>query len=181
MWRRALICLALVTQLSGCGEDAVCGADDGAQDFAISTVGSEQVRWEDWRSSPNNDCGEAGGPTSLTLEASQVGTNRGLTLCLPRPDKLSASAEDVLDESRVRIIDIFADVAGAGDCLASINRAMPATGSIAFPGVCDDGLHPDGYSLDMDFAVPVTVTCATEVREEVMRFSGVVRVQATQL
>ena len=163
-----------------CGDDAVCGSDENSQAQVLGILPNEQVTWENWRSSPNNDCGETGGPVSLTVEANQSVTGRGLTLCLPRPDKLSSSFVSVNDESLVRVIDVFADVEGV-DCLATLDRVTPASGNLAFPGICDDGQHPDGYSILFDLQLPVTITCDQDTRSEVMFFSGSVAVTATTL
>ena len=176
----SLAALGLVCGGPGCGDDAVCGSEEDSQTQITGELASESVTWENWRSSPNNDCGETGGPISLTVEADQAVTMRGLTLCLPRPDKLSGAAVDVNDASLVRVIDVFADVEGV-DCLATLERTTPASGTLAFPGICDDGQHPDGYSIVFDLQLPVTITCAQDTRSEVMRFSGSVAVTPTIL
>jgi hypothetical protein len=166
-----------------CGDDAVCGSAEDSPAQIVGALPSEQVTWENWRSSPNNDCGENGGPVSLTVDADQRSTSRLLTLCLPRPDKLSSSTVDASETNRVRIIDVFADVAGVGGegCLATFDRTSPATGTFAFPGICDDGLHPDGYSIAFDLQVPMTITCGQEARQETMVFDGSVAVALTVL
>ncbi len=169
--QKFFLCLPLLTLIGACGDDAVCGTEEGSQALVVGVLPMDNVEWENWRSSPNNDCGEMGGPVSLTVEADQKTTGRGLTLCLPRPDKLSSATVDVGDSTRVRIIDVFADLAGQ-NCLASLDRSAQATGTLAFPGICDDGQHPDGYSIAMDLSIPMTVTCDQETRSEVMVFSA---------
>jgi hypothetical protein len=174
-----LLPLLLAGQSLHCGDDAVCGIaeDDSAQ--IVGSMTSENVVWENWRSSPNNDCGETGGPVSLTVEADQsTMASRRLTLCLPRPDKLSSGAVDVNDAGLIRVIDIFADVEG-GNCLASLDRSMPLTGTLAFPGICDKGLHPGGYGILFDLSAPMTITCGQDSRSEVMVFSESAAVTAT--
>ncbi len=174
-----LVALAgLLAPLASCGDDAVCGIDVESQSLIIGVLGTEDIEWNNWRSSPNNDCGEMGGPVSLTVEADQNTTTRGLTLCLPRPDKLSAMPVDVTDASLVRVIDIFADVAGA-NCLASLDRTAAPSGTLAFPGICDDGQHTDGYNIVFDISVPMTITCDQDSRSETMVFSATTAVAAT--
>jgi hypothetical protein len=168
----------LATLLGGCG-DPVCGPADDALPAVTATMGSSEVTWDQWRSSPNNDCGEPDGPISLTLEAQQDGSSFALTLCLPRPDKLSASPVDINEATRVQIIDIFAEV-GDG-CMASLDRSRAATGTIGFPGLCGDGDGPDGYGLDLRFSAPMTIACdGADPVAEVMQFSGAVAVEAVQ-
>lgn len=173
--------LALPSLGLACGDDAVCGSSEEAQATIVGALGAENISWENWRSSPNNDCGETGGPISLTVEADQVMTNRGFTLCLPRPDRLSAQAVDVSDMTLIRVIDVFADVDGV-DCLASLDRSMAASGTLAFPGICDDGLNVDGYDIVFDLQLPLTITCGQEApTSEVMNLSGRAAVTATVL
>ncbi len=178
--RQMLLPLTLAAISVNCGDDAVCGVaeDDSAQ--IVGSMTSENVAWENWRSSPNNDCGETGGPVSLTIEADQsTMASRRLTLCLPRPDKLSSSPVDVNDRALIRVIDIFADIEG-GNCLASLDRSAPLTGTLAFPGICDAGLHPDGYGVLFDLSAPMTITCGADTRSEVMVFSASAAVTATR-
>lgn len=85
---------------------------------------------------------------------------------------------DVSDASLLRVIDVFADVEGL-DCLAILDRATPASGSLAFAGNCDDGQHPGGYSIVFDLQLPVTITCDQDTRNEAMSFSGSVAITAT--
>lgn len=174
-----LMPLALAAASIHCGDDAVCGIaeEDSAQ--ITGSMTSEDVVWENWRSGPNNDCGETGGPVSLTVEADQsTMAARRLTLCLPRPDKLSSTPVDVNDSALIRVIDIFADVE-SGNCLASLDRSMPLTGTLAFPGICDDGLHEDGYGILFDLSAPMTITCGADTRSEVMVLSASAAVTAT--
>ena len=173
-----LMPLLLLPLLGGC-DDEVCGPTADSQASTATTIGDVDVVWGEWQSSPNNDCGEAGGPTSLTVDAKQEGSSFALTLCLPRPDKLSASATDITDDSRVRIIDIFADVGGG--CMASLDRSRQPSGTIGFPGLCGDGDGPDGYSLDLSFTAPMTVVCdGLDPSAAEMPLSGSVSVEAIQ-
>lgn len=173
------ISLALTSLLSvGC-DDEVCGPIEGSQATLSASIGDASVTWTDWRSSPNNDCGETGGPVSLTLDAQQEGSNFALTLCLPRPDKLSASPVDIKLATRVQIVDIFAQV--DADCVASLDRSTSPTGTIAFPGICGDGDGEEGYSLKLDASVPMTITCeGLDPVSEQMQLSGLLAVEAVQ-
>jgi hypothetical protein len=167
--------------LVACGDDeCLPGPIADSQATITTSLDTATPSWNNWRSSPNNDCGETGGPISLTVEADQVGIpERAITLCLPRPDKLSATPVDITDTSRVRIIDIFAEP--APDCLASLDRSTPATGTVAFPGICGDGDGPEGYSIDFDISVPMTITCGADVNTALLVFDSTASVTATQL
>lgn len=162
----------------GC-EDEVCGPSEGSAQSITTAIGDASITYGEWRSSPNNDCGEPGGPVSLTLDAQQEGASFALTLCLPRPDKLSASPVDIADSTRVQIIDVFADV--GADCIASFDRTRPADGTIAFPGICGDGDGPEGYSLQLDARIPMSIACEGLDPEIVsMDLSGLIAVEAVQ-
>lgn len=179
------LCMALLLTTgvsSGCGDDAVCGPEELASEQLSSyTLDDGLVQWQDFRSSPNNDCGEAGGPISLTLEANQASEpDRNLVLCLPRPDRLSGKTVDVNDTELLRIIDVFATVErDAASCLASLDRSKAMTGSVAFYGVCEAGLDPAGYSLEFAMTLPIAITCPEQQPlEDELRFEGTVRVRA---
>ena len=158
-------------------EDPVCGPDADALSVVSAQVAGQSISYEDWRSSPNNDCGEVGGPTSLTLEASQVDTGRGLTLCIPRPDKLSGSI-DLADTTKIQVIDVFADLPG---CLASLDRGRSAAGNVTFAGVCQDGTAPEGYSMTLQASLPITLTCGTDVTSELMTIDSNIAITLTSL
>ncbi len=175
----ALGLTASLVFISACDDDEVCGPSEGSATTISAPIGDTSVVWTDWRSSPNNDCGETGGPVSLTLDAQQENGNFALTLCLPRPDKLSASPIDIGLASRVQIIDIFADV--GANCVASLDRTAAPSGTIAFPGICGDGDGAEGYSLDLDVTVPMTVMCdGLDPESKQMQLSGLVAVEAIQ-
>lgn len=179
MWFRiTLFTMLSAVTVSGC-DDEVCGASADSLASIATNLGDSEIIYGDWRSSPNNDCGETGGPVSLTLDAQQEGANFALTLCLPRPDKLSATPVTVTETTRIRIVDIFADV-GEG-CIASLDRTREASGTIAFPGLCGDGDGPDGYSLDLEFTAPMTIACdGMDPEATQMQLSGLVAVEAVQ-
>jgi len=176
LYKTPILALAL-TNFAGCG-DEVCGPEPGLPTTLNAAIGTETVSYGEWRSSPNNDCGETGGPVSLTLEAIQVGTSRGFTLCFPRPDKLSGTV-DIASSNLVQVIDVFADL--EPDCLASLDRTKANAGTINFSGVCDDGTAAEGYSMEMQIDLPMTVTCSAGTSEERLLISAEVAVTATVL
>jgi len=169
------LCSAVLA--GGCGEDAVCGAPPDTPTTIVATIGGSDFILADWKSSPNNDCGEPDGPTSLTVEGIQQGTSIGLTLCLPRPDKLSETAVDVADTSLVRIIDIFSEPDPG--CTASLDRSSDPIGTVGFPGICGDGANPPGYALNFDLSVPMSVSCGDgAASSESLTLQGLVQVEA---
>ena len=153
-----LVLLALVA--AGCGNDPVCGPGDVSARGLIVETGLGPLTYGDGTSSPNNDCPVDGAPTSLTIEIVQVDPptveERALVLCLPRPDQIGSEPIDLADDSRIQVIDIFADEA---DCLISIDRSRPVSGTATFTGFCDDGTAPDGYALGLSGTIPATRTC----------------------
>jgi hypothetical protein len=175
----ALLLLNSLCLTTACGDDS-CGPVAESESVIPASMATDEILWTNWRSSPNNDCGETGGPISLTVEADQMGSDRAITLCLPRPDKLSGSPVEVTDTTRIRIIDIFADLSEPG-CLASLDRSMAASGQVAFPGICGDGQDSAGYSIDFDISVPMTVTCGADVTSQEMVFAAIASVTATPL
>ncbi len=173
-----LLCLLVGYSLLGC-DDEVCGPSEESLTSISVSLGSSEIVYGDWQSSPNNDCGEVGGPVSLTLDAQQQGASFALTLCLPRPDKLSKTPVDVAEASRIRIIDIFAEA--SDDCIASYDRTRAPTGSIGFPGLCGDGDGPEGFSLDLNFTAPMTIACdGLDAESTEIQFSGLVAVETLQ-
>ncbi len=179
MFKPTLLALSTLSLLiTACGEDPTCGPEAGLVNTAEAAVGGETVTYADWRASPNNDCGELNGPISVTLEATQMGTNRGFTLCFPRPDKLSGSV-DITNSELVQVIDVFADL--PANCLVSLDRTKPGTGTIEFTGVCSDATDPAGFAMDMQFDIAVTISCDAGVSDERMAFSSAVAVTATVL
>lgn len=178
MLRTILISSLLVILPTACDGDEVCGPEAGLATTVSAAVGNQTLTYEDWRASPNNDCGETGGPVSLTLEATQVGTNRGFTLCFPRPDKLSGLI-DLTSTDLIQVIDVFADL--EPDCLVSLDRTKSSSGSIDFSGVCSDGTDPAGFGMTMQLNIPVTLTCGADITETAMVISAPVAVTATAL
>jgi hypothetical protein len=150
----ALTILPLV--LPACGDDS-CGPVTDALSVTAELSSGGSIAFEGFHSSPNNDCGEPGGPTSLTIEATQQGSSRPLVLCVPRPDKVSGKSFDISDDSRILLIDLFAD--SESGCLLALDRTRDASGQIGFEGVCDSGLAPEGYQMSFELQVPLTETC----------------------
>lgn len=160
-WLAALLLLAA----SGCGDDGgneICGPGQAPPDGVTVAIPGATVTYADFTSSPNNDCPpEEGGPTSLTIEATQTdlpaGQRFSLVLCLPRPDQLETDAlgavSVALDDDRlVHVIDVSARL--ADDCRLRRDSTMPPSGSITFAGYCDAGGAAEGYALDFDGSTP---------------------------
>ncbi len=172
------VALAL-TSAAACGDDPACGPDEAADLVLGSTSGSDElVQWGEFQSSPNNDCGEPGGPVSLTVEGKQVGVAlQSIVLCMPRPDKLAGKTIDIGNSSRVRLIDVFSFQSGGQ---GSLDRTRAASGTIGFTGICDDGLDPAGYSLDFDLTVPLDILQGDVITSDSLHFLGKVQVAVSQ-
>ena len=172
---------------AGCGGDdgEACGPGEAPPDGITLAVGAEEVTFGEVRSSPNNDCTPPGedGPTSLTIEAAQLDPaydGPGLILCLPRPDELGAGPVPLNDASLVEVIDLFGqDAAG---CDLRLDRMRSAGGSITFTGLCEAGVHPDGYAIELAATLPVTRTCPGDpASEEEASLTGTAAVSAGPL
>lgn len=141
--------------LAGCADDGNCGPGDAPADGMTLTVGSDTVQFERWTSSPNNDCSEAGHPTSLTVDGIQAGGSFHVTFCLPRPDELGGSV-DLSDSNLVQVINVAAEING---CTAVKDAMATPTGTAMFTGYCGDGTDKSGYALELDGSVAGTQTC----------------------
>ena len=170
-----LLSLSLAAAIAGpgCDDGGVCGPSDAP--LQIVAEGAEiSLGYQNFVSSANNDCGEPGGPVSLTVEATQVGGDRQLVLCLPRPDELEGEVS-ADDPSRLRIVDLFAEVDG---CDIALDRGRPAEGSLTFSGVCELGADPAGYRIDFDLVLPVTRNCGEMLSSGELTFLGAAAVSA---
>ncbi len=108
------------------------------------------MRYGGVTSSPNNDCPPAeGGPTSLTVEATQVDPavdgRQSVVLCLPRPAEIGPDPIELADTRLVELVDVSARL--DDECSLRIDYDQPATGTLTFLGYCDDGGHPAGYAI----------------------------------
>lgn len=141
--------------LCGCADDGDCGPGDAPTDGMTLTVGSDVVQFDRWTSSPNNDCPEAGHPTSLTVDGIQAGGSFHVTFCLPRPDELGGSV-DLSDDSLIQVITVSAEING---CTVSKDAQATPSGSATFTGYCGDGSSSAGYALELAGSVSGTQTC----------------------
>jgi hypothetical protein len=159
-WRGPWLAALLALSAAGCsdGGDEVCGPGDAPADGLTAAIPGATVTYGDVTSSPNNDCPpDEGGPTSITIEATQTGLAPGerfsMVLCLPRPDEIDAgalgAATVALDDDRlVQLIDVSARL--ADDCQLRRDGAMLPGGTITFAGYCDAGDAAEGYALTFD-------------------------------
>lgn len=166
----AIVALALAALAPGCGDDGggeTCGPGDAPADGIRVAIPGQTITYGQVTSSPNNDCPPAeGGPTSLTIEASQAdlpaGQRFSLVLCVPRPDQIEVDALGVasvaLDDDRlVQLIDVNGVL--ADDCRLRRDSTMPPSGTITFAGYCDDGGAAAGYALGFDGSAPGVRIC----------------------
>lgn len=153
--------LVMAPCLMACGGEGECGPGDAPPSVSASVAG-ESIAFGGFTSSPNNDCTPPGrSPTSITLDGRQTApaTQNPLhiTFCLPRPDLLGQDPIALDNTELIEVVDVFAELSNG--CLAVLDRAMPASGTIQFQGYCGGGVDPVGYSIVFDARVPATAMC----------------------
>lgn len=173
--RPAAATLALVAALAvaGCGggddDDETCGPGAATDEVGVAPTAGEPVVFGEFHSSANNDCTAPGdGPTSLTIQGTQVDPDdpaRFLVLCLPSPDLIGDEPVSIADDSLVQLIDLVA--MPADGCRVALDRDRAASGTITFGGYCEAGSDPAGYSLSFDVEVPVLRTCGEDEPEAI--------------
>lgn len=168
--RLAAGALALAAALAS----GACGGDDDGGDgcgpgglvdaVAVAPTTGDPATFGEFHSSANNDCtAPGGGPTSLTIQGTQVDpadAARFLVLCLPSPDRIGDEPISIADDSLVQLVDLVA--VPADGCRVALDRDRAPSGTITFGGYCDDGSDPAGYSLSFDVQVPVLRTCGED-------------------
>lgn len=179
--RTALVAsLAALAGAAGCGDDAACGPADTPADAITMTVDGVELGYGAFTSSPNNDCPDPDGPTSLTLAGEQIEpeqTGFALTFCLPRPDRITADPIPI-DDDRVEVVDVSGQIDG---CQIARDSGEAATGTITFIGYCADGLEPAGYAIELSATFPGTRTCAGVDEPVDLVLSGSASVMAINL
>jgi len=142
---------ALALAAGACSDPATCGAGDAPADGIALTGAGLEVRYTGLRASQNNDCN----PTSITLQGTQVGATSRFTLCIRDPDQLAGTPTTL--GVGVEVVDVRGAV---GDCTVTLDGAgAPPSGSASAAGLCDGGVHPDGFALSLDGEVSITRTC----------------------
>lgn len=172
--RRAAGVLAVLAALAlaGCGgddDDEACGPGPATDEVGVAPTAGDPVVFGEFHSSANNDCTAPGdGPTSLTIQGTQVDPEdpaRFLVLCLPSPDLIGDQPISIADDSLVQLIDLVA--MPADGCRVALDRDRAASGTVSFGGYCADGSDPAGYALSFDVQVPVLRTCGEDEPEAI--------------
>lgn len=149
--------MAFLVGIAACGSDdpaAACGAGDAAPDGLVLTVGAQSVPFANFTAGANNDCPDGAAPSGVvSLSVVGLAGTQPLTLCVPRPDLLSAGRSF---PTEIQLIDLRA---ANGAC--TYNRVDGTiTGNVVGAGVCEAGAHPDGFALTFDATLDLTETCA---------------------
>lgn len=170
------LALGLSLSVGACSDTASCGSP-GSANVGL-TVSSDQVSliYGGLLSGANNDCPDAAAPAgvvSLTVTGSQVGGTGLITLCIPRPDQLSAAG--ALGTS-VKIVDLTGTDAAA--CTYAYDSFRPPTGTVHGLGVCANGTDPSGYGLVFDGFIGLKRTCAGTTDSVSVGITGNVAVTA---
>ena len=167
--------LALGAGTACCGGDT-CGPGSAPVDGLELAGTGVDVKYTMLQAHPNNDCRDPNAPAgvvSLTINGTQTGTAFGLTLCIPRPDKLGSGALALGTD--VVVVDTGADIGGG--CTLS-HAATPApTGTVTSSGACGNGSDAAGFALTFENGVvPVKRTCGANVDVLMLALTGTVAV-----
>jgi hypothetical protein len=172
----ALGASALALGAACCGGGETCGPGMAAAN-GLSLAGSGiNVEYTMLGAHVNNDCPDPAAPSgvvSLTISGTQDGAAFPVTLCIPRPDKLSSGPLTLGTD--VKIIDLGADI-GGGCTLARDTTQMP-TGTVSATGLCGNGKDKAGFALIFDNGVvPMKRTCGAQVDVLNLALTGTVAV-----
>lgn len=160
--------MALAALFAACSgdDDGDCGPGDAAGDLAVVLPNDAEVSFGGLHAGANNDCPFEGAPTSITIAGTQS-TPEGtgfLTLCLPQPDQIGSAAIDLDSGDLIQVVDLVGE--DADGCEVRVDRADGLGDAIAtFEGVCDDGVHPDGFAVSLSGALTFSRTCGADLPE----------------
>ncbi len=170
MWRSAFLSLISLAACSD-GTGQVCGYGSASSNLGL-TAGSASLNVSDLTASANNDCPDPMAPAgviSLTIERPLDGLGL-FTLCIPRPDKLSAGLQLGTD---VKLIDVTISF---NSCMYMLDSSMLATGTAKGTGVCKNGSDALGFALTLDGTIPLKRTCSGTTDAVTATVSGTIAV-----
>jgi hypothetical protein len=152
--------------MAACGGGEECGPGDAPADGITVEASDAVAEFGQFGSLAANDCPppEGGEATSITIQATQVGADGFLTLCLPRPDQIDDAPIPIEDSERVQLIDLVASTSDG--CRIEVDGDREPSGEVTFSGFCDDGTHEGGYALSFAATVPLVRTCGDDPAEQ---------------
>jgi hypothetical protein len=162
---------ATLLSSTGCSDDA-CGPGSAPDNGLVAGDVDNKLTFGGLTSGANNDCPDPAPPPgviSLSISGSQSDGVGLITLCVPRPDQLSAGLPL---GTGVKIIDLRGEANG---CMYSIEKTRPVTGTVKATGICDNGAS-GGYALTIDGHISLTKTCATSSETLAVNLVGTVAV-----
>lgn len=175
-----LLCLSSTSLLAGCPSDGdSCGPGGAPAEGITASNGSDlTLTYGNLSSLSGNDCPAPDAPTgviSLSIEGSQVGGGGLLTLCIPRPDLLTAGRAlgTTASMGELRVID-FSGMANG--CTFALDSTMPPTGTGTGAGVCNNGTDPAGFALELTGTINLRRTCGATVDTVALSLAGKVAV-----
>lgn len=148
--------------LPGCSDDASCGPSEEAAGIE-ATVGTMSATFSSFTAGANNDCPNAGSPTSVTVSGSQEGDSGSVILCLSQPEVIGDSSLEVSYDGPVQLVSVAVQL----DCPVIVDRSMMPALSATFSGFCGDGVDPAGFTLALEGTVPATKQCQGQPDEAV--------------
>jgi len=146
------------------GKNEIALVDLSDADAVAIDIGPEQTRVT---------VRDRDGLISLTIGGTQMGTNRLVTFCIPRPDQL---ADGVPIGTGFRIIDFNGEADG---CTFAFATGSVPTGTARATGICDNGTNSAGYALTVDGNILLRRTCQTNTDMVAVALSGTVAVTST--
>lgn len=165
---------------AGCGDDApVCG-DDGAPAAGLTvTTPDGAITYGGLTGLLGNDCPDHSAPSgvvSLTIEGTQTDGPGLFTICVPRPDQLMAGPRSLgtaLVPGDIHLIDVQGS---AGACTFTLASTEAPSGAGSATGVCEDGVSPEGFALELDGMLVLRRTCGATVDTVTVTIAGRVAV-----
>ena len=150
---------------AGCGGDDSCGPGGAPGVGVVASGTGVTINYGTLSGSPNRDCQDPTGPASvisLSIMGSQSGGSGLLTLCISRPDLLAKQSQSFGADAtaQVHVVDLSGT---ASNCMLTIDRGTPPTGTATSSGMCSNGDDPAGFALVLDAAMTLQRTCGATV------------------
>jgi hypothetical protein len=177
MWRLRFLSIISPLFVGGCGND--CGPM-GASEVGL-VAGSDQVTLTYGHLSglAGNDCPDPSAPAgviSISIGGTQTDGTGLITLCVPRPDQLSAGMRTLgtaTSMADVRILDVSGT---SNNCDLTFDASRPPTGTASGEGVCGNGQDPSGFAIVIDGAITLRRDCAGTIDQMPVTLRGTVAV-----
>jgi hypothetical protein len=142
--------------------------------FTVTNGSDVTMTYGTFTSSANNDCTPPDAPAgvvSLTLNANQTGGSSLVTLCIPRPDKLSKTHGQLGTD--VQIVDFNGMT---NSCTLTLDSAEPPSGTVTADGMCNNGTNKAGFALAFNGHFVMSRMCVGSTDMVPVTISGTIAV-----